>query len=110
MRELGQTSLESTKSVPPALLKLHCFGEIEAAWHVHEGKDKTVFDSQGRSVDRGLLELGNFGLAEPLMALRGVLSVLLGQNDHISPQLCTLARAARKAKRYQIASNAIYQL
>lgn len=52
----------------------------------------------------------NFELFEPIVALRGVLLNILGTKEYVPQHLLTVMKLARKAFRFQVASNALYQL
>ena len=184
VQAIGLTSLESTKSVYPALANLQFLGEIENAWMVRWGGEGNSIPGSGgtgesRAGSAMIQDLGfdivtggtqslpplgtsrhkresiltdihlkkivgpdlnlpksnkripttkemeelqhgwkerlslmqnNFELIEPLLALGGVLLQILERPDYLPHQLRTLATLARKAGRFQIASNSLYQV
>lgn len=119
VKNIGLISIESTKSVSPALVKLQFFNEIEGAWKLRwksstqkasiPGKQQ-VEQLQHQWKERSFLMENNFELFEPILALRGVLLRTLERAEHLPQHYLTLSKLARKANRFQIASNAIYQI
>eukprot|EP00026_Physarum_polycephalum_P000025 Phypoly_transcript_00025.p1 GENE.Phypoly_transcript_00025~~Phypoly_transcript_00025.p1 ORF type:complete len:3119 (+),score=637.15 Phypoly_transcript_00025:93-9449(+) len=103
-------SIESTMmNISPTLSKLNFLAEIDHAWEAKWGN----VSWHPRSTKRGRESRSagpDFTEIEPLLALRTVLAPLLGRSAEL-PALCAeFSAAARKAGRFQIASQAVYQL
>jgi hypothetical protein len=63
VRAIGVTSLESTKSVYPALAKLQFLGEIEHAWNLRWEEDKRLIDATPSPMAAGTCKLLLFVVA-----------------------------------------------
>lgn len=68
-----------------------------------------IYSLQQSWKERLFLIKNDFDLFEPLLASRGVLLQILEQSQEVPSHLLSFAKLARKAKRFQIASNSIYQ-
>jgi hypothetical protein len=96
VKNIGLLSIESTKSVYPALVKLQFFNEIDNAWKEKViKKGKTSQETQDLYEGNALLK-NNFELFEPVLALRGVLLQILEKSQHLPSHLLSVTRLARK--------------
>ena len=92
VKNIGLLSIESTKSVYPALVKLQFFNEIENAW----GQQKSTLENT---------DVNNFELFEPVLALRGVLLQILEKKQQLPQHLLSVTRLARKVKMWGVEGN-----
>jgi hypothetical protein len=65
---------------------------------------------ESQLAENSLLMKNNFDLFEPILALRGVLHQLSDKKELLPAHLLSVSRLARKAGRFQLAANAVYQL
>jgi hypothetical protein len=117
VRNLGTSSIECTKSVYSALLKLQFLSEVDHAWKLKWRdsvkilpSDLQIEELQAQWQEREFLMKDNFELFEPIIAMRGVLLKILEKNQFLPSQLMVLTKLARMARSFQIASNAIYKV
>jgi len=80
--------------------------------HIPTDEEMNYLEKQWK---HSVLQLGahtqnSFEVIEPLLALRGVLLTIFQRQDRMQYHLIDLARKARQSGRFQIATNAIYQL
>ena len=121
IHELQFMSVESTKNIYPVLSKLLFLNEIDSAWSFQLKQRNSKLSSSDTIkliADENIrwfhhldfLKDNNFDFTEPLLSLRTILLKITQKHDIVSEHLQSTIRLARKAKRFQIASNAIQSI
>jgi ataxia telangiectasia mutated family protein len=134
------TTSESLKPFYPILAKLDFLNDLSESWSLHpttstssssssfvsscpftsslvtsqtlpgtNGRLKQTLESWSQK-EEALAKKCSFELLEPTFSLRGVILSLVGQKGDVVSHLQSLAAVARRQQRFEIASNAIFQI